>query len=133
MSPQVDPSLICIFDPFFLYIKSGAVRGLLGSRHLVVKITDFTQFYPILSGFQRYLRKLERYFTPKRPKLNHDKNHFTIQIIIQILLILLQTSQILNKFIILFSLQMHPSSELLHKKVFMSHDRVLNIVSAFSS
>ena len=35
-----------------------AARGLLGSRHLVVKI----------NGFQRYLRKLGRYFTPKRPQ-----------------------------------------------------------------
>ena len=46
--------------------NSGAVRGLLGSRHLVVKITDFTDFHPILRGFERYLRKLGRYFTPKR-------------------------------------------------------------------
>ena len=51
-----------------LYCVPGAARGLLGSRHLDVKITDFTDFYPILRGFQRYLRKLGRYFTPKRPQ-----------------------------------------------------------------
>ena len=68
MSPQVVPSQFWIFDPFFLYIKSGAARGLLGSRHLVVKITDFTDLYPIWRGFQRYLKKLRRYFTAKRPK-----------------------------------------------------------------
>ena len=48
----------------FNLIKAGAARGLLGSRHLVVKITDFTDFHPILRGFQRYLRKLRHYFTP---------------------------------------------------------------------
>ena len=52
------------------YTNTGAARGLLGSRHLVVKITDFTDFHHILTlrGFQRYLRKLGRYFTPKRPQ-----------------------------------------------------------------
>ena len=45
-----------------------AARGLLGSRHLVVKITDFTDFHLILRGSQRNLRKLGRYFTPKRPQ-----------------------------------------------------------------
>ena len=52
----------------FLYEKLGAARGLLGSRHLVVKIEDFTDFHPILRSFQRCLRKLGRYFTPKRPQ-----------------------------------------------------------------
>ena len=49
-------------------IIPGAARGLLGSRHLVVKIADFTDFHPILRGFQRYLGKLGRYFLPKRPQ-----------------------------------------------------------------
>ena len=50
-----------------LIVLPGAVRGLLRSRHLVVKITDFTDFHPILIVFQRYLKKLGFYFTPKRP------------------------------------------------------------------
>ena len=32
--------------------KTGAARGLLISRHLGVKITDFTDFHPILIVFQ---------------------------------------------------------------------------------
>ena len=37
---------------------AGAARGLLSSRHLGVKITDFTDFHPILSVFQGYLRAI---------------------------------------------------------------------------
>ena len=49
-------------------IITGAARGLLNSRHLGVKITNFTDFHPILSVFQQYLRKLGHYFIPKRPQ-----------------------------------------------------------------
>ena len=48
--------------------RAAAARGLLGSRDLVVNITDFTDYHTILRGFQRCLRKLGRYFTPKHPQ-----------------------------------------------------------------
>ena len=51
-----------------LIIKCRVARGLLRSRHLVVKITDFTDFHPILSVFGDIWATLGRYFTPKRPQ-----------------------------------------------------------------
>ena len=44
-------------------ILSGAAHGLLGSRHFVVKITDFTDFHLILRGFQRYLKIKALFYT----------------------------------------------------------------------
>ena len=49
--------------------------GAISSRHLGVKITDFTDFHPILSVFQRYLRKLG-YFTPKLPCYTSNYKQF---------------------------------------------------------
>ena len=39
----------------WVYIISGWARGLLSSRHLGFKVTDFTDFHPIFSVFKRYL------------------------------------------------------------------------------
>ena len=63
-----------------IYKMPGAARGLLSSRHLGVKITDFTDFHPILSVFQRYLRKLGRYFTPKRLQESPLQNAYLLLI-----------------------------------------------------
>ena len=50
-------------------IDTAAACELLGSLHLIVKITDFTDFHPILRVFQQYnLRKLGHYFTPNHPQ-----------------------------------------------------------------
>ena len=53
---------LCLYIGFQRGLEPGAARGLLGSRYLVVKITDFTDFYPILKGFQRHLRKIRGLF-----------------------------------------------------------------------
>ena len=58
------------FHVLLIVAKAGTALGSLSSRHSGVKITDFTDFYPILSVFQRYLRKLGLYFTLKRPHKN---------------------------------------------------------------
>ena len=45
---KCNPSTVTQVTGYQLRVTAGAARGLLGSRHLVVKINEFTDFHPIL-------------------------------------------------------------------------------------
>ena len=47
--------------------RAGAARELLSTRHLVVEITDFTDFHPILSVFSVIFEKIRALFYTQTP------------------------------------------------------------------